>query len=130
MNVDFKNLEFYHYLVIGGGALVVVSVLFYFLKGKKGKVSPFAATILGCLALGFGAGIVTFASVGYDWNAKPNEGPEPPDPSTLPPDQNGPPKGKGKKKDLEKVQELAPLAQPAVALFRIEVTNQRTSSNG
>ena len=112
MNFDFKNLELYHYLIMGGGALVVVSVLFYFLKGKKGKLSPFAATIMACLVVGFGAGVVTFASVGYDWNAKANQGPELPEPST--PDPNAPPKGKGKKNDMEKVQGLEGLCNAIV----------------
>jgi hypothetical protein len=107
MNVDFKNLEFHQYLIIGAAALVIVSVLLYFLKGRKLKISPFAATIMGCLALGFGAGVVTLASVGYDWNEKTNSGPEPPDPSSIPPTPKKDKKGRGKNGPMTMIPSVA-----------------------
>ena len=82
MDIDFKNMQTYHYFMIGGGGLVLIAIILYFLKGKTVKVSAFFATTLGCLAVGFGAGIVTLAALGYNWNVK--ERPEQPPPAAPP----------------------------------------------
>ncbi len=73
MNFDLKNMETYHYFIAGGGGLVIVAILLYFLKGKKLKVSAFVATTVGCLVVGFGAGILTLAGMGYQWTEQPKE---------------------------------------------------------
>ena len=73
MNFDLKNMETYHYFILGGGGLVVIAILLYLLKGTKLKVSAFFATTLGAAALGFGAGVITLGAVGYNWKDKEKE---------------------------------------------------------
>lgn len=73
MNIDFKNMETYHYFIAGGAGLVVISILLYFLKGSKVRVSAFPAAIIGSIALGFGAGVVTLGMLGYNWKEKEKE---------------------------------------------------------
>ncbi len=70
MNFDFKNMEIYRWFIIGGGGLAVLSVLLYFVKGSRIRVSAFFACFIGCLVLGFGVGVITLGAVGYNWNKK------------------------------------------------------------
>ena len=72
MNFDFKSMETYHYLMMGGGGLLFLAILVYSLTGKKGRVAAFAAAIIGSLAVGFGTGIVALGANGYHWDRKPD----------------------------------------------------------
>lgn len=98
MNLDFKNMETYHYFVIGGGGVAVLALVAYFATGGKMKVPTIITASVACLATGIAAGIMIMAAIGYNWNQKPNEGP--PDPPDFVPGQliggGGPPGGKGK----------------------------------
>jgi hypothetical protein len=85
MNIDFKSMETYHYLMMGGGGLLILAVLVYSLTGKKGKILAFAAAIIASLAVGFGGGIVSIGAVGYHWDRKPDRyDPFPPGPAGTP----------------------------------------------
>lgn len=85
MNFDFKSMETYRYLMMGGGGLLILAILVYSLTGKKGRVAAFVAAIVGSLAVGFGAGIVTLGANGYHWDRKPDRfDPFPPGPAATP----------------------------------------------
>jgi hypothetical protein len=62
--INWTNLAFFQYLVIGGAVLAVLAVGIYFLLPRiKLPVSVVAA--VGSLALGFGGGALTMAICGY-----------------------------------------------------------------
>lgn len=122
MNIDFKNMETYQYFVMGGAGLVVVSILLYFLKGSKLKISAFPAAIIGSLVVGFGAGMITLASLGYNWNQKPSgDNPGPAQGGTVP--QMGVPGGG--KKDGPGQKKASPSAKLQLAALVVKL-NQLT----
>jgi hypothetical protein len=85
MNFDFKSMATYHYLMMGGGGLLILAILVYALTGRKGRVAAFAAAIIGSLAVGFGTGIVALGANGYHWDRKPDRfDPYPPGPAGTP----------------------------------------------
>jgi hypothetical protein len=67
MSFDFKNMQTYHYFIIGGGGLAVIAFLLYCFTGGAKKVSAGILIGLGCLIVGFGAGVLTLSKFGYEW---------------------------------------------------------------
>jgi len=67
--IDWGNLSWPHYLALGGGVVLVLALLLYFLLAgaREGLQIPgIVAGSLGGLALGAGVGIVGMAAFGYD----------------------------------------------------------------
>ncbi len=88
------QLELYHYLLIGGGAGILVAFLVYFLAGDKAKIPGTVAGVIAGLVVGAGAGMLVMVFFGYSLS--------PPDPAAtvgIPVEQRAsswtPPKGLG-----------------------------------
>jgi hypothetical protein len=76
MDFDLKDMEFYHYLAIGGIALVIIAVILYFFKGGKLEMPALVTSTIGGLIAGLAFGIIILATFGYHWDPpKPGEGP-------------------------------------------------------
>jgi hypothetical protein len=64
--IDWTNLELYHYLMYGGGGVAVLALLLYFLLPKGGARIP-AGVIgtVGGLVAGVALGVIGMATSGY-----------------------------------------------------------------
>jgi hypothetical protein len=72
---DLTDMDFYWYLVIGGGVAAVIALGAYFIKGNKSyavKVPAIVVACVGCLGAGVGLGVVLLASYGYEWKPQPS----------------------------------------------------------
>jgi hypothetical protein len=67
---DFNNMGWQEYLVVGGGGLVVLAIILYFLPSKGVKIPGIFAGIFGGLAAGAGIGMATLIGMGYEKPAK------------------------------------------------------------
>jgi hypothetical protein len=67
---SLTDLELYHYLAIGGGAIAVLALLLYFLPVSRIKVPAVLVGIIGSLAAGIGIGVVAMAAFGYHWESQ------------------------------------------------------------
>ena len=66
--IDWKSLDWPHYLALGGGVVLVLALLLYFLLAgaRDGlRIPAIVAGSLSGLALGVGLGIVGMAAFGY-----------------------------------------------------------------
>jgi hypothetical protein len=66
--IDWGSLDWPHYVAIGGGVVLVLALLLYFLLGRARqglRIPSIVAGSLGGLALGAGVGIVGMAAFGY-----------------------------------------------------------------
>lgn len=67
-DIDWTNLQLYHYLAIGGGAVAVLALIMYFVMPKGGVRIP--AGVLGTvggLVAGVGIGVIGMAAYGYQF---------------------------------------------------------------
>lgn len=71
--MNLNDLQSWHYVVIGGGILLVLSLVLYFLPVKKLKIPGVLTAAVGGLALGLATGVVWLAGFGY----KPNPDDQP-----------------------------------------------------
>ena len=71
--MNLNDLQTWHYVVIGGGILLVLSFLLYFLPVKKLKIPGVLTATVGGLAVGLAAGVIWLAGYGY----KPNPDEQP-----------------------------------------------------
>ncbi len=64
--LDWTSNEFYHYLAIAGGVVVVLAVGLYAVPGAKLKVPGIALSIVGSLGLGLALGVLFMGFMGYE----------------------------------------------------------------
>jgi hypothetical protein len=72
--MNLNDMQTWQYVVIGGGALLVLSVILYFLPVKKLRVPGVLTAAIGGLAVGLAVGVIWLAGYGYKPNA-PEAGP-------------------------------------------------------
>lgn len=58
------QLQFYHYLIIGGAIIAVLALLIYFVPWSRVKLPAIVIGIIASLAAGFGGGVITMAALG------------------------------------------------------------------
>jgi hypothetical protein len=76
---DWTNMQFYHYLVIGGGVLALLALIGYFvLKTPKVQIPAIVVGVVASLALGIGLGVVLMAAYGDQITDKEKEAAEAP----------------------------------------------------
>jgi hypothetical protein len=63
--MNLNDLQTWQYVVIGGGALLVLSFILYFLPVKKLKIPGVLTATVGGLAVGLAAGVIWLAGYGY-----------------------------------------------------------------
>lgn len=61
------KLELHHWLAIGGGLVVVIAVLVYFLAKPGLRVPATIGGAAGGIALGTAVGIAVMMAIGYTW---------------------------------------------------------------
>lgn len=104
---DWKNMQFYHYLLYGaGGLLVVALILFFFTKASRLRIPSIVVACLCSLLAGLAGGVVLLAAVGYHWESEQvgreramiarGENPNPPPPGGGGAPQGGPDLGVGR----------------------------------
>ena len=69
----WQQIDLYRYLAYGGGGLVLLALILYFIPGGRLKIPGVIGGVLGGLAAGAGAGVLAMASMGYHWE---EHGPE------------------------------------------------------
>jgi hypothetical protein len=62
---DWTDLTFYHYLAIGGGAVVLIALILYFTPIARLKVPAVIIGIIGGFGAGAALGVLGMASFGY-----------------------------------------------------------------
>jgi hypothetical protein len=62
---SLHNGDFHAYLVLGGAALTVLALIFYFLPVRRVRVPAIVSCSVGTLALGFGIGVAALLALGY-----------------------------------------------------------------
>ena len=68
---DWKNLQLYHWLLLGAGGLVVLAlVLFVFTRASRLRIPVIVACSLCSLLAGLAAGVLLLASMGYHWESE------------------------------------------------------------
>jgi hypothetical protein len=82
--IDWTNLQVYHYIAIGGGALTVLALVLYFLLPSGFKVPAGVLGTIAGLVAGLGIGVIGMAGFGYHF-----------DPSSEGGGPSGPPTGQG-----------------------------------
>lgn len=65
MHFDRDSLDVY--LLIAGGAVIVLAIILYFLPLRHVKPPAIVAALLGGLAAGMGAGVMVMMANGYHW---------------------------------------------------------------
>ena len=63
--MDLNNLDTWHYGAIIGGAVLVLSLIIYFLPARKLKVPAVLTAAIGGLAAGLAVGVIWLAGFGY-----------------------------------------------------------------
>jgi hypothetical protein len=63
-------LQTWHYVVIGGGVVLVLSFILYFLPVKKLKIPGVLTAMVGGLAVGLATGVIWLAGLGYKPNVE------------------------------------------------------------
>lgn len=63
--MDWNNIQTWHYFALGGGGLLVLGIIAYFLPVGKTKIPGVIVAALGGLAAGLAAGIIFMAGFGY-----------------------------------------------------------------
>lgn len=90
--IDWMNLQLYHYLAIGGGAVAVLALILYFVLPTGVRIPAGVIGTVAGLVAGVGIGVIGMAASGYQFSKGDNtDGAAPPD---APP---GPPPGMGGK---------------------------------
>jgi hypothetical protein len=97
IDVDWTNLELYHWVLIGGGAAALLALALYLIPGVRSsrglRVPVIVGALLSGLAVGLGAGVVLMAGWGFRLDAAAKELPPP---AGMPKGFGGPPLGGGK----------------------------------
>src|SRR5437764_15068548 len=63
--MDFNNMQTWHYFALGGGGLLILGIIVYFLPVGKMKIPGVVGAAIGGLAAGLAAGIIFMAGFGY-----------------------------------------------------------------
>jgi hypothetical protein len=68
------QMEWHHWLLVGGGGLVLLAALLYAFLGNRTTMPAIISSSVGCLAVGLAAGILCMASFGYQWEPQTSTG--------------------------------------------------------
>jgi hypothetical protein len=127
-DIGWADLQLYHYLAAGGGALALIAVVLYFVLPRELKIPIGIISTVAALVAGFGLGVIGMAVFGYlpmrpapdaDAGAVP---PAPPGGAMAKgpgkgPGMGGPGMGGGKGKGKEKGKGQGPTAKAQLALL-------------
>lgn len=71
--LDWTNMQFYQYVLIGGGAVALLALLLAFVPRMRMQIPAAVAGTLGGLVAGAALGVLGLASFGYHWEPQPKE---------------------------------------------------------
>lgn len=81
---DWTDLTNYHFLAIGGAALVLVALLLHFTPVARLKMPAVLLGVVGGLGTGIALGVLSMASIGYHYKPPPEETSQVPTPGMVP----------------------------------------------
>ncbi|MCI0680995.1 MAG: hypothetical protein L0Y71_02730 [Gemmataceae bacterium] len=67
LDIDWTNLQLYHYLAFGGGGVAVLALILYFVMPKGGRIPAGVIGTVAGLVAGVGIGVIGMAASGYQW---------------------------------------------------------------
>ena len=84
--INWTNLQLYHYLAIGGGAVAVLALLLYFVMPKGLRIPAGVIGTVAGLVAGIGVGVIGMAASGYQFTkGDPTDDAGPPNAAAGPP---------------------------------------------
>src|SRR5262245_15102264 len=72
--IDWTNLQLYHYLAFGGGAVAVLALLLYFVMPKGVRIPAGVIGTVAGLVAGVGLGVIGMAASGYQLSKEITDG--------------------------------------------------------
>ena len=68
---NWTDMQFYHYLIVAGAAVVIVALLLYFTPISRLKIPAVIMGIAGGFGVGAAAGVIALGALGYHWESHP-----------------------------------------------------------